>query len=281
MIIHSNIMDKFEEGSIKKLGYSPNPFREVSNMENKTYGFFGNYSVWKEVQKISTGYGTKEILNKVKKAALKVKSGEALCERDSVLFNDCEYARPLINSLLTISTYYNNKLRVLDFGGSLGSSYYACRNFLMHLNDLSWNIVEQKDFVDCGKQLFEGNSLKFYHSLDECVQIENPNVILFSGVIQYIEKPYKLLEQVMKYNFEFILFDRTPFFNVEDRITLQVVPPEIYKASYPAWFFNLDKFLNFFRRYQYNIITEFDGFESWQLEDVKAQYKGFIFQKFI
>lgn len=251
---------------------------EVSGMADKIYGFSGNYSSWQEVRKISTSYDTPEILNKVKEAALKVKSGEALCERDSILFNECEYARPLIRCLLNIASYNNNKLRILDFGGSLGSSYYACRNSLMHLDELSWSIVEQKHFVDCGKQLFEENSLKFYHSIDECVQTENPHVILFSGVIQYLEEPYKFLEQVMKYNFEFVLFDRTPFFDVEDRITLQVVPPQIYEASYPAWFFNLDKFLRFFR-HKYDIINAFDSFESWRLEDVQSQNKGFLFKK--
>ncbi|MEI4801448.1 TIGR04325 family methyltransferase [Bacillus sp. FJAT-51639] len=249
-------------------------------MTGKIYGFSGNYSSWQEIQEISTGYDTSRILDKVKEAALKVKSGEALCERDSILFNECEYVQPLIRCLLHIASCNKNKLRILDFGGSLGSSYYACRNSLKHLDELSWNIVEQKHFVDCGKQLFEEGPLKFYYSIDECVQMENPHLILFSGVIQYLEKPYEFLEQVMKYNFKFILFDRTPFFDVEDRMTLQIVPPEIYEASYPAWFFNLDKFLYFFRT-KYDIIDAFDSFESWKLEDAQSQNKGFLFKKSI
>ena len=80
---------------------------------------------------------------------------------------------------------------------------------------------------------------------------------------------------------EFILFDRTSFiFKGPDRLTVQNVPHDIYKASYPCWFFNMDKFLSFFRD-DYDLISEFDALAGKIRIDGKIAGidKGFIIKK--
>ena len=67
----------------------------------------------------------------------------------------------------------------------------------------------------------------------------------------------------------------------KERITKQIVPEFIYKASYPAWFLNETKFINAFIN-DYDLITEFDsGFDPTSvLEDgLKVYRKGFYFKK--
>jgi len=51
----------------------------------------GDYSSWIEALHASTGYDTELILEKSKSALLKVKRGEAIYERDSVLFNEIQH----------------------------------------------------------------------------------------------------------------------------------------------------------------------------------------------
>ncbi len=51
------------------------------------YGFKGEYPDWTMAQKASFGYDSEIILNKTKAALLKVKNGEAVYERDSLLFD--------------------------------------------------------------------------------------------------------------------------------------------------------------------------------------------------
>lgn len=242
--------------------------------------FQGNYANWEEAKKASTGYDSDVILNKVKDALLKVKSGEAAYERDSVLFDKIQYSWPLLAGLLWIALQNRNKLNLIDFGGSLGSSYYQNRKFLLHLDELCWNIVEQEKFVECGKRYFEDEHLKFYYSLDDCLKDQHPDTILFSSVIQYLENPFDLLAEVISKGFSYIIFDRTPFLEKgNDRLTIQKVPPEIYPASYPAWFFNMDKFLAFFYP-NYDLVAEFNALAGIiDLGDERAQDKGFIFLK--
>ena len=126
--------------------------RNENSLSPKYHEWFtGNYATWDEAKKNCLGYDAPNILEKVKASLLKVKNGEAVYERDSVLFDHVEYSYPLLISLLYIATASENKLRLLDFGGSLGSSYYQNRNFLNRLELLEWSIVEQNHFVKCGK----------------------------------------------------------------------------------------------------------------------------------
>ena len=248
-------------------------------MSEGKYGFFGNYGSWREALQHSKGFDDPAILEKVKNAILKVKSGEAVYERDSVLFDKVQYSYPLLTYLLYIASANEQKLSILDFGGSLGSSYFQCRNLISQLRKLKWNIVEQKHFVDCGREFIQDDVLKFYDRIDECCNTESSDVILLSGVLQCLEKPYEFLSEVMGYGFEYIIFDRTFFMDQPDRITVQVVPPEIYKSSYPIWFFNYDQFHSFFNG-RYELIDETDSFEEVRLEDgVQSKSKAMLLRK--
>jgi putative methyltransferase (TIGR04325 family) len=243
---------------------------------NEKYGFFGTYASWKEAQGCSGGYDSAAILAKVKQASLQVKNGTAVYERDSVLFNQVHYSFPVLASLLRVALENQGKLSVLDFGGSLGSSYYQCRGFLSGITTLRWNVVEQPNFVDCGKQFFEDESLRFFSNIDSCLAFGKPDVVLLSSVIQYLEKPYEFLERLIEYEFPYLLFDRTAFVEEgSDRLTIQKVPPEIYAASYPAWFLDSNQFLSLLAT-QYTCLLEFESFDR---VNVPSQFKGFFFRR--
>lgn len=224
----------------------------------KKYGFFGDYKTWSDALKDSRGYDAPEILEKVKDSLLKVKNGEAEYERDSVTFSKIEYSWPVLAGLLWAASLNESKLSVLDFGGSLGSSYFQNKKLLSHLKEFKWNIVEQDKFVESGKKYFEDGQLKFYKSIEESLQASRSNVLLISSTIQYIEDPYSLLEEILKNKFDIIIFDRTTFIEGKDRLTVQKVPPRIYDASYPAWFLDKNKFLEKFKK-DYRLVSEFDS----------------------
>ena len=225
----------------------------------KKYGWFGDYKTWEEAENVSTGYDAIEIIEKVRESTLKVKNGTAIYERDSVIFDEIQYSWPILAGLMFASAIHGGALKILDFGGSLGTTYFQNKKFLDKLQDVSWNIVEQKHFVDIGKTNFEDKKLKFYYDIESCIKQESPNVLLLSSVLQYIEKPYELLDKLLKNNFEIILIDRTSFSKTKQKIKLQVVPPKIYRASYPCWFFDELEFSDYFRKNDYEIIESFES----------------------
>lgn len=241
----------------------------------------GDYVSWEDARKWSMGYENGIILDKVKKASLKVKSGEAIFERDSVIFNEIQYSWPLLTGLMWIAALSKGELNVIDFGGALGSTYFQNRNFLRTLSRVRWNIVEQKHFVDAGKKYFEDDELRFHYDIENCLDNSSANTIIFSSVIQYIEKPYALLKKIKSIGFEFILFDRTSFvFEGKDRLTVQAVSPKIYRSSYPCWFFNKEKFFSFFND-DYEVIATFNALAGEMRIDKKQSGfdKGIIFKQ--
>lgn len=256
-----------------------NKLKRLFQGESKSHhGWFGNYKSWQEAKAKCSGYDADVIFNKVRESLLKVKNEEAVYERDSVLFNQIQYSVPLLEALKTVSQ--NHELSIIDFGGSLGSTYFQNRDLLYSIKKINWSIVEQKHFVDGGKKDFESKSLKFFYDIPTAIQYAGKRAILLSSVIQYFEKPYDLIEEVMNHGFEYVIIDRTAFIEGEERITVQIVPDSIYKASYPAWFLNETKFKNVWGE-KYQLINEFDSkFDPESvMEDGKKVYrKGFLFK---
>ncbi len=254
--------------------------KNVFKKKEQPNGWFGNYNSWELAEKECNGYDSESILNKVRASVLKVRNGEAVYERDSVLFNEIQYSYDLIKAFR--DSIHDDTLHVVDFGGSLGSTYFQHKQLFKDLKDLRWAVIEQKHFVDCGKKEIEIDSLKFYYTIDESLKCQYNQVLLLSSVIPYFKEPYELIAQILKYNFEYIIIDRTAFLESNhERITKQIVPEFIYKASYPAWFLNELKFINAFKR-QYDLV--FDFMSAFDADDVlkdgvRVYRKGFYFKK--
>ncbi len=222
----------------------------------------GRYASWAQAKMDSTGYQSGIILEKTKESLLKVKNNEAVYERDSVLFDEIQYSYLLLSSLMWIAASKGGRLNIVDFGGSLGSSYFQNRLFLSSLKEVKWNIVEQKHFVECGKKYFEDKNLRFYYDIDDCVEDGLPDVILSSGSIQYIESPYDFLEKIISKRFEYIILDRVSFNRYgKDRLTVQRVGRGIYNASYPCWLLDINSVKEKFQR-GYDLISEFDSIDK-------------------
>jgi len=253
---------------------------KLLGFSSKRQVFFGNYDSWEDAVKSSSGYNSDIIFENVKKSALKVRNGDAVYERDSVIFNKIEYSYPLLAGLMWVAAQNEGKLNLIDFGGALGTTYYQNKKFINELNEVNWFIVEQPKFVKIGKELFENNNLKFFNTIDACLKCCHISVILLSSVIQYFKNPNELIEKILKYNFQYIILDRTFFINAEnDRIAIHVVDENIFSASIPTWFFNYEKFINKFTK-NYDLICDFYSFDTSNITigNNNAINKGIIFK---
>ena len=208
----------------------------ISGRRNK---WSGNYPDWASAVAASSGYDADTIFKTVRKAAGAVRDGEALWERDSTCFYHEEYNWQLLACLMIVAARSGSTLHVLDFGGALGSTYMQHRRMFAELLNFSWSVVEQPHVVACGKAEFATDTLGFFETIEQCFSARPVNVVLFSSVLQYLERPYELLEEVVKLAPTAIIIDRTPLANKGERITVQHVPKTIYPATYPCRF--LDK----------------------------------------
>lgn len=217
----------------------PIAVRLLQKMRGGGNSFVGDYTTWAEAQAKSIGYDADDILTKVLTATLKVTRGEAVFERDSVTFDKIEYSWPMLAGLMWAAARNAGKLNVLDFGGALGSSYLQNRKFLEGLADVRWNVVEQPHYVECGKTHIQDKELRFYPTISACMSENTPNVILLSSVLQYLEEPTRVLEELRGVGATVMIIARTPFSDIpRDKLLIQQVPSSIYTASYPMWVFS-------------------------------------------
>jgi putative methyltransferase (TIGR04325 family) len=263
--------------SIIKELLPPLIFRFAVKLYKPKYGWSGNYASWQDAVNDSAGYDAPNIVEKVKDALLKVKNGEVAFERDSVLFDKIEYSWPMLAGLMWVASRHQ-QLSVADFGGSLGSSYFQNRKFLGHLKALKWGVIEQPLFVDYGKKYFEDSTLKFYPDFETCWKMQQPQVILFPCVLQYMEDPFAVLKNAFSYSPEYIIVDNMPFLRHGKKIMVQTVPPDIYPASYPCWLLNKTEFVEFFAS-AYDMIADFKSDLAIKVGDEMIPYEGFIFKK--
>ncbi len=250
-------------------------------MNNKKIEFIGDYQTWDDALAKSDGYDSEVILNQTRKASLKVKQGEALYERDSYLFYDkIEYPHYLIAALYKNSIIHDSKLNVLDFGGSLGSSYNLIKKYINDSIPIKWNIVEQKKYVEVGKRDFQTNELFFFENIDECLERNEINFVLISSVLQYLPNPYLVIEELCNINAFHLLLDRTTFIKGKtERITIQNVPSFIYEASYPARFFVEKDIKEAFAKNSYISIDQFKSLDKNSPPCGKGYCIGILFEK--
>ena len=243
--------------------------------------FNGDYNSWDDATRSSTGYDAGVILEKTCAALLKVKNGEAVYERDSVLFDKIQHSFPVLAGLLRAAQAHDGRLCVVDFGGALGSSYFQCHNFLKVVRQLEWLVIEQSAHIACGRKNFESDRLRFYNTIEECMAGHQPNVLLLSSVLQYLPNPYEILQNLLSHRINHVIIDRTAFLvSGRERLTVQHVPDSIYPASYPAWFFSEAKFTAAIKSAGYNLVADFlSTVDDYSPESEKGYYKGFIFER--
>ena len=231
-------------------------------------GIKGEFSSWQEAEDTLQrdglqDYAADNILQTVWKAVQAVREGKAEFERDGVLFYEKEYNYPLLAALFYSLASIGKSANILDFGGSLGSTYYQNRMLLAGLGmNVYWNIVEQENFVELGRN--ELPEIQFYSSIEEFRRSgKTADILLLSSVLQYFDEPYRYIERFLDAGFKYILVDRTVFnFDEEqDRIAIQYVPPEIYAAQYPIWLLSRSKIIHMMETAGYKAVFHWDSFD--------------------
>ena len=244
---------------------------KIKGQRSWDYGFLS----WDAAVAHAGRYDDDSIIKKVHASARMVLDGHASYERDSVIFNEIEYSWPLLAALL-LAAATKNSLRVIDFGGSLGTTYRQNSCFLKRLSfACQWRVVEQEKFVEIGKNEFTNETLSFYCQIEDAI-LDGVDVVLFGGSICYVEDPYKYLSDAIKVDAEYIIFDRTPItLESKDTFAVQHVPSSIYKASFPIRTFSQDNLIK-------TVGLRYELVEKWICDlqaDPKSTAMGFIFKR--
>ncbi len=226
--------------------------------------FEGSFRTWAEAQVAASGYDDESIVQRVLAATKEVRDGHAAFERDGVTFATYVAEPGLLRAFERLAGEAGAMGNVLDFGGALGTTYWRHRSRWKALGLEKWDVVEQPVFVRAAKEV-STDELHFFQDIEAAERERRHRVLLSSGALQYLPDPPGMLQQWMATGFDWILLNNLPLKSSgPDRIALQRVPPEIYAASYPVWFFNRGKFMALLDGC-YDVVSEFASEAEWQV----------------
>jgi putative methyltransferase (TIGR04325 family) len=227
------------------------------------------------------GRGASEILSRVVAATREVVAGRAAYERDTVLFFEPAPPFHIVSVLLRSALRDGGQLEVIDFGGSLGTTYRQCRPFISGLVRLQWHVIEQPHFADAGRREFSNAELHFHDSVGDVRAATTPFTFIFSSVLQYLEHPDDVLRSLQLLPGSHLMIDRSPFSHQDaDRLCIQRAPRNVYKASYPCWIFSKDRVLRLLEPH-WKVICDFPSPEGAQRtsDGLRFEFSGLMLER--
>lgn len=110
----------------------------------------------------------------------------------------------------SIAKINQSKIKVLDFGGALGTHYFFIRNFFPDI-EFDWSIIEMPALVQKG-QLLEEPKLKFYEFEHFNTQDKQSfDLVLTSGAIQHVPQPDETIQFLLSVHAKWLIFLRGGF----------------------------------------------------------------------
>lgn len=162
--------------------------------------------------------------------------------------------------LKSIFSQQTEQTSVFDFGGNVGISYYAYKNYARqnHIDlpqNLRWIICDVPTTVQRGKELMGESDRDVLSYTVNFEDAANSNILITCGTLQYIELSLAELIAQLKVKPQHILINRVPFYKGKTYITLQ----NIISVACPYKIQNLTEFLASLESLGYDFI------DSWHV----------------
>lgn len=253
-------------------------FYFLPRKNGKNFYFSGKFDSWNDAAQYAAGYHEESIVKKVLEATKQVIQGKACFERDSVLFYHKEFNFRLI-SIFGVLASCKQHIEILDFGGALGSEYWKNREFLHKFGvEFTWNIVEQDHYVEIGNREISNGELRFCSDICQ-LEHSRPDILILSGVLQYLPDYKKILSDLLDLLPRYILIERQ-IVSDQTRICVQYVSENIYQASYPVRIIEEQELLDLLGS-RYIKLMEFgskaDGDKAY-VDGKEIRYKGYLME---
>ena len=194
---------------------------------------------WPEAQKAVAGYesdtAVESIIESIQLAHASSTDTQALASRDLQIISSFAIAIAAVG-------VSNTKIKVVDVGGAGGDYFFMFANAMPAVT-FDWVVVETPALATAitKTNLGEGRNIRWVSSLDEAGN--DFDVALLSSVMQYVDDPYGLLNEVSN-RCKVMVINRIPLTSSDtDQATVQHVRTHGRRGAYPAWFFSQHAFL--------------------------------------
>jgi putative methyltransferase (TIGR04325 family) len=219
----------------------------------------GPFPSWEAASQHASGWDSPGIAEQALAAALEVRDGAAVFERDSVARDRVIYS-PTILAALLLTLDRHRRLNVIDIGGGLGSNYFQNLKLIRALPDAptSWNVVERPALARIGAAQFQTEQLRFHDDLG-AVRLDRP-VLLFTGSLQYVADAFGLLETAIGLT-DIIALDRVLVWDQpEHGIFVQRLDARRFgPVTLPTWCFAKSALIDWFAARGFRLVEQFEA----------------------
>jgi putative methyltransferase (TIGR04325 family) len=178
-------------------------------------------------------------------------------------------------TLFWLATLMKQDMCIFDLGGSTGLLYYSFKKYLVYPVGVSWVVCEVPAVARRGADLARErhtSNLSFTSRIEDA---EGADILLCSGVLQFMERPLWLWLTKMKVKPQRLLINRTPLTDGAGFTTLQNIGRSI--CPYQIW--NRKEFIRNFERIGFELVDcwetpEFSCYIPFHPEESVRAYSG-------
>jgi len=162
--------------------------------------------------------------------------------------------------LIKIFSTYKRELRVLDFGGGAGETFFALSPTVYNnLDKLLYYIIDNSKVLSIGKKFLEKIDqhkkveLFWIPINSENLKLPKPlDILQLGSVLQYVENWKEILNQLFSIESDYIILDDIFAGNIPQYVTLQIY----FDKKIPFQFLNIKDLISYIQNNsQYDIIS--------------------------
>ena len=173
----------------------------------------------------------------------------ALHSEGSAIPENVPQYHALLAMLIASGSPLDRPVRVLDFGGGMGIGFANVRRCIGETL-LEYLIVDNEESCERGRRLLrEFSSVRFTSELPR--DIETVDVIVLSGVLQFVEEYEKLLASLAAFRPSLWFFGFLPAGDIPAFASAQLNVPG---SVLPAWFFNFHELVEKIETLGYELV---------------------------
>jgi len=172
--------------------------------------------------------------------------------------------------------FKKKKFNYLDVGGDNIDLYLKLNN---KLNINNYFIFNFKKIIDIFKNIKNEFKLKNLYPITDIKKLNNLDLVYFGSSIQYFRSYNSFLKKIFKKKPKYIFFSGTTFFQDNiDKEKLIVKQTNILPHTVYLYFFNLKKFLFFFKKNNYKLVFYTKNkFAKVNYKNFRPSYKKIIY----
>jgi len=233
----------------------------------------GVYDSFQDVPVTGSGFsGSDWIVNSSEKLA----DFKSLADSTNTVPPVVGYTDSLLPVIAGIVQGKTGKVRILDFGGGLGFSFYQVREALATNQNFELHVVDIAAVCEAGKKIFADEPQIRFHSSLSGIQNESFDIVHIGSSLQYIEQWQNEISALCHFDPEYILMANIPAGDIKTFATAQ----NYYGSKIACWFFDVKDLIGAMRDNGYGLafkssyFTKVYGVEQpYPLENFDEEYR--------